>query len=79
MLSKYGLEWCEVQISYAIGIDKPLAIYIDSDKGNIEPDKTLYSECAPKQIITDLDLKHCDYTNTAMFGHFGDMDFTWEN
>ena len=78
MLSKYGLEWCEVQISYAIGIDKPLAIYIDSDKGNIEPDKTLYSECAPKQIITDLDLKHCDYTNTAMFGHFGDMDFTWE-
>ena len=43
-LKKYNLSWCEVVISYAIGIDKPLSIYIDSDKGYIEPEDTLYLE-----------------------------------
>ena len=71
-LKKYNLSWCEVVISYAIGIDKPLSIYIDSDKGYIEPDESLYIECTPKNIIKDLDLLNICYEEKARFGHFQD-------
>lgn len=69
-LKENDLRWCEVQLSYAIGLDKPLAIYITSDKGNLEPYDGLYEECTPKNIIKDLDLKNKCYEETAMFGHF---------
>lgn len=69
-LKKYNLVWCEVVISYAIGIDKPLSIYIDSDKGYIEPDESLYLECTPKNIIKDLNLLNISYEEKARFGHF---------
>jgi S-adenosylmethionine synthetase len=71
-LKKHKLKWCEVQLSYAIGKAEPLAIYIDSNKGNIEPEETLYKECTPKRIIEDLNLKQIDYERLAMFGHFTD-------
>ncbi len=71
-LKKYNLVWCEVVISYAIGIDKPLSIYIDSDKGYIEPDESLYLECTPKNIIKDLNLLNISYEEKARFGHFQD-------
>lgn len=64
------LKWCEVQLSYAIGKDKPLSIYIDSDKGKIAPAGELYIECKPKNIIQDLNLKSICYEETACFGHF---------
>lgn len=69
-LQAYKLKWCEVQLSYAIGLEAPLAIYIDSDRGNIEPAKVLYEECKLKQIIKDLKLKEKCYELTAMYGHF---------
>ena len=69
-LKKYHLTWCLVQLSYAIGVEEPLAIYIDSNKGNIEVDSTLYQECTPKNIIKDLDLYHTCYEEKARFGHF---------
>ena len=69
-LKKYNLKWCQVQISYAIGLDKPLAIYINSDKGNIEPSSKLYNECTPKNIIKDLNLYQTIYEEKAKFGHF---------
>lgn len=71
-LKEYALRWCEVQLSYAIGIAEPLAIYIDSDKGNIQADKTLYAECTPKRIIEDLKLREIDYVDLAKYGHFRD-------
>ena len=71
-LKKYDLKWCKVQISYAIGIEKPLAIYIETDKGNIEAPEKLYEECTPKNIINDLDLYNPCYEKRAMFGHFID-------
>lgn len=67
-----GLEWCEVQISYAIGIKEPLSIYINSDQGLIEPEKELYEECEPQRIINDLGLKEIKYEELARFGHFLD-------
>lgn len=69
-LQDNGLKWCEVQLSYAIGIAEPLAIYIRSDKGNIEPTRELYIECTPKRIIEDLCMLDMDYEKLAQFGHF---------
>jgi S-adenosylmethionine synthetase len=37
-LKIHSLKWCEVQLSYAIGVAKPLAIYIDINIGDITPD-----------------------------------------
>lgn len=78
MLRQHNLRWCEVQLSYAIGKAEPLAIYIDSSIGNIEPSEELYRECKPLNIIHDLDLRKPIYKQTAMFGHFGNNDFEWE-
>lgn len=61
---------CEVQLSYAIGIKRPLAIYIKTDKGYIEPSKELYEECIPKNIIRDLNLTKECFEERAKFGHF---------
>ena len=77
-LKENNLKWCNVQLSYAIGIAEPLAIYIDSNEGPIEPTEELYKECAPNNIIKEFNLKEFDYTQTAKYGHFG-WDFPWEN
>lgn len=75
-LKKYNLKWCKVQLSYAIGIRKPLAIYIDSDKGILPEEvtigkyKSLYEECEPKNIIDDLDLLNERFYERSKFGHF---------
>ena len=72
LLKKYDLKWCEVQLSYAIGLRRPLAIYIDSDKGNLMPEEQMYERGEPKHIIEELDMKHICYEKQAMFGHFYD-------
>ena len=70
-LKKNKLKWCEVQLSYAIGIAEPLAIYIDSDKGQIlDIPKSVYKECTPARIIEDLKLKEANYEELARYGHF---------
>jgi len=69
-LKKHNLHTCEVQLSYAIGIAEPLAIYITGDGQNIEPEQSLYAECTPKNIIKDLGLLEKKYEDTAKFGHF---------
>ena len=71
-LVKYNLSWCEVVISYAIGIAQPLSIYINSNRGYIEPEESLYLECTPKNIIKDLNLLDMCYEEKARFGHFQD-------
>lgn len=75
-LKKYNLKWCRVQLSYAIGVRKPLAIYIDSDKGVLNDEVTinkysnLYEECEPKNIIDDLNLLNDCFYERSKFGHF---------
>ena len=59
-----------MQLSYAIGLEKPLAVYIDSNIGNIEVPSNLYDECTPKRIIKDLNLYETCYEEKAKFGHF---------
>lgn len=70
LIKYYGLKWAEVQLSYAIGVVKPVAIYIDSNIGNIPVPAGWYEDCAPKRIIEDLNLLEADYEELAKFGHF---------
>ena len=72
LLKKYDLKWCEVQLSYAIGMRRPLAIYIDSDKGNLDPEEEMYVRGEPKNIIEELQMKKICYEQKARFGHFTD-------
>ena len=67
-LIKNNLQWCQIQISYAIGISKPLAIYITSNIGNIEPSEKLYKRCELKNIIKELNLLNTNYYEKSMFG-----------
>ena len=70
VLSDDKYKWCLIQLSYAIGIDEPLAIDIKTNLGEIEADEKLYKECTPKNIIKDLNLKNICYEDKAKFGHF---------
>ena len=83
-LKEHNLKWCEIQLSYAIGKAQPLAIYIDSDKGNLEVPESWYDECTPANIIKEFKLRQPIYEETACFGHFGSLPdafgrvFPWE-
>jgi len=68
--SNEKFNWCEVQLSYAIGLEKPLAIYIKTNEGDIETPEYLYDECKPQNIIKDLNLKNICYEEKARYGHF---------
>lgn len=70
LIDNPDISWCEVQLSYAIGKAKPLAIYIETDMGSIVPSNELYEECTPKRIISDLGLEYINFEELAKFGHF---------
>lgn len=71
--------WARVQLSYAIGIAEPMAIYIKTDKGIVQDNlDDLYEECKPANIINDLNLRNVKYYETAKYGHFGLCSFPWE-
>ena len=76
----------EIGLSYAIGVARPLSIYVDSfGTGKYDDEKLLEIvkesfDFRPQAIIDKLDLRRPIYKKTAAFGHFGrdDNDFTWE-
>ena len=77
---------CEVQLSYAIGVARPLSINVETfGTGKIDDLKIAevideHFDLRPGAIIRDLDLRRPIYRKTAAYGHFGreDADFTWE-
>jgi S-adenosylmethionine synthetase len=75
---------CEVQIAYAIGIAKPVSVYVDTFETNsvanekIEELITKHFDLRPKAIIEQLKLRQPIYEKTASYGHFGRDDFAWE-
>ena len=75
------IEWCEIQLSYAIGIDTPMAVYARTDMGRLSTEFA-YGESTPTHIINDLHLRDTErvkYYETAKFGHFGNPEFPWES
>ncbi len=82
-------ERCTVQLSYAIGVAKPLSIYVDTHQtGQIEAQAIEAAipkviDLTPRGIRTHLDLNKPIYSRTAAYGHFGrapeaDGGFSWE-
>ncbi|MBY5973909.1 methionine adenosyltransferase [Pseudooceanicola marinus] len=80
---------CCLQLSYAIGIAKPLSIYVDTygtnkvDEAEIEAAVAKSMDLTPRGIRTHLDLNKPIYQRTAAYGHFGrapdaDGGFSWE-
>jgi S-adenosylmethionine synthetase len=75
-----------IQISYAIGVSKPVSIMVDTHGSAIVSEKKI-EECikelfdlSPAGIIKSLDLLRPIYRKTATYGHFGRVEdeFTWE-
>ena len=75
---------CEIQLSYAIGVDKPIAIYLDCfntnkiDESEIVKKITSKFDLSPRGIIKLLDLRKPIYTKTTNYGHFGKNNLSWE-
>ena len=78
---------CEVQVAYAIGVAKPMGVYVSTfGTGKVEDDKIAAAvqdmfDFRPRALIETLDLLRPIYRPTAAYGHFGRTDkgsFTWE-
>jgi len=77
---------CELQVAYAIGVAKPVAIYVNTfGTGKIADTKLTQMvwdnfDLTPAGIISSLDLLRPIYQKTAAHGHFGraEPEFTWE-
>ncbi|HWO44949.1 MAG TPA: methionine adenosyltransferase [Methylomirabilota bacterium] len=78
---------CEVQISYAIGVVKPVAIRVDTFGTGKVPEPVLVAavnklfDLSPLGIIKELNLRRPLFRQTAVYGHFGrtDIDAPWES
>lgn len=76
----------EIQIAYAIGVEEPVSLYIDSYGTGVVPDDKLLEavqrvfDFRPIKIIEHLDLRRPQYLETAVYGHFGKENegFRWE-
>jgi len=80
---------CTIQLSYAIGVARPLSIYADLhgtgtvDEGELETALMDVMDLSPRGIRNHLDLNRAIYARTAAYGHFGrapqnDGGFSWE-
>ncbi len=80
---------CTIQIAYAIGVSKPLALYVDlHGTGNVDETRLAKAleeamDLSPRGIREHLNLSRPIYARTAAYGHFGrlpeaDGGFSWE-
>ena len=80
---------CTIQLSYAIGVAKPLSIYVDThgtgkiDEAAIETALDASMDLTPRGIRSTLDLNKPIYSRTSAYGHFGrtpdnEGGFSWE-
>ncbi len=75
---------CELQVSYAIGMEKPISIYVNTfGTGRISNEEITNIikekfDLTPNGIINYLNLKNPIYTTTTNYGHFGKPYLPWE-
>ena len=83
-------EKCLIQLAYAIGVSKPLSIYVNLFDNDLEKNKFVKEkikenfDLSPRGIREMLGLNKAIYEKTAAYGHFGrtpeiDGAFSWEN
>ena len=78
---------CEVEIAYAIGVDEPVSVFVDSFDTGVIPDSEIADaantvfDLRPAAIIKELDLLRPIYRQVAALGHVGrtDIDLPWEH
>jgi S-adenosylmethionine synthetase len=76
----------EVQVAYAIGVAKPVGVFVETFGTGVIPDEKIQEavlqvfDLRPGAILRDLDLLRPIYAKTAAYGHFGRElpEFTWE-
>jgi S-adenosylmethionine synthetase len=82
-------EKCTIQLSYAIGVSRPLSVYVNlHETGQVDEDKVAKAlqdlvDLSPRGIRTHLSLNKPIYARTSAYGHFGrnpeaDGGFSWE-
>ena len=82
-------EKCLIQLAYAIGVSKPLSIYVDLFDNDIDKNKFVVEkikenfDLSPRGIREMLNLNKPIYEKTAAYGHFGrspdeNGSFSWE-
>ena len=80
---------CTIQLAYAIGVSKPLSVYVDTHgTGNVAEDKLSAAlqevmNLSPRGIREKLEMNRPIYARTSAYGHFGrapesDGGFSWE-
>lgn len=77
---------CQVQVSYAIGVARPINITVYTEGTGVIPDDQIaklvheHFDLRPKGIVQMLDLLRPVYEKTAAYGHFGreEPEFSWE-
>jgi S-adenosylmethionine synthetase len=80
---------CTIQLAYAIGVSKPLSVYVDTygtgriDESKIEKALSEVMDLSPRGIRNHLGLNKPIYARTSSYGHFGrapeqDGGFSWE-
>ena len=75
---------CEIQLSYAIGVAKPISIYVETFGTAMIPENEIVEkiynkfDLTPRGIINYLDLQKPIYRKTTNYGHFGKEYLNWE-
>ena len=75
---------CEIQMSYGIGLNQPLSIFVECFGTNRVPEGLIIKiikerfDLSPQGIIDYLKLQEPIYSKTTNYGHFGREGFTWE-
>ena len=74
---------CEIQLSYAIGVAKPVSIFVDTFGTETIPSTEIIKkvekfDLTPRGIINYLDLQRPIYKLTTNYGHFGKENLPWE-
>ncbi len=77
---------CEIQLAYAIGVNQPVAIFVDTFGTGKVPEKKVIEfikrrfDLSPRGIIEYLELLQPIFRKTACYGHFGreEEGFSWE-
>jgi S-adenosylmethionine synthetase len=75
---------CEVQVAYAIGVARPMGVYVQTfGTGKVDDEKLAkyvseHFDMRPRALIEELDLLRPVYRPTSAYGHFGGPECTWD-
>lgn len=75
---------CEVQIAYAIGVEEPVSVHVETfgtekyEIKNLDQYVSKRYDLTPRGIISGLHLLHVDYNQVSAYGHFMGRNMPWE-